>query len=255
MSRERLIAVLAERDARIEALAAQIARRDARLAARDAQVSTLSRQLAELVEANEELAAKLAKLEHLLSRNSANSSIPPSKDDDPGRTPPAAKPARRVGGPKRRRGKQPGAPGANLAWIDNPNQQLGRYPTGRCECGHDLADATDLGVVDRYQQHEIPRMSVTVTQYDQHEVRCGCGRVHTATRPEGARSGPVGYGPLCRIRHNGPYAERPVMPRRGGRAVWRGDVARGARHNAAGRGGGRRGQRSLRKASRASGAW
>ena len=34
-----------------------------------------------------------------------------------------------------------------------------------------------------------------VTQYDQHSVRCGCGRVSTAARPEGARSGPVGYGP------------------------------------------------------------
>jgi transposase len=50
-------------------------------------------------------------------------------------------------------------------------------------------------VVDRYQRHEIPQISVKVTQYDQHRVRCGCGRVHTASRPEGARSGIVGYGP------------------------------------------------------------
>ncbi|WP_190815684.1 transposase [Saccharopolyspora pogona] len=34
-----------------------------------------------------------------------------------------------------------------------------------------------------------------VTQYDQHAVRCGCGRVHTAARPEGVRPGAVGYGP------------------------------------------------------------
>ncbi len=26
-------------------------------------------------------------------------------------------------------------------------------------------------------------------------MQCGCGRRHTATRPDGARSGPVGYGP------------------------------------------------------------
>ena len=26
-------------------------------------------------------------------------------------------------------------------------------------------------------------------------MRCGCGRIHTAARPEGARTGPVGYGP------------------------------------------------------------
>jgi transposase len=37
---------------------------------------------------------------------------------------------------------------------------------------------------------------VRITQYDQHEVACcGCGRRHTAARPEGARPGPVGYGP------------------------------------------------------------
>jgi hypothetical protein len=170
-------------------------------------------QIAALRALNEELATKLARVEHLLSRNSGNSSMPPSRDDDPGRTPPAAR--QRGGGPKRSRGKQPGAPGANLAWVERPDDQQ-EFPQGRCECGHDLGEATDLGVVDRYQQHEIPQVSVKVTQYDQHAMRCGCGIVHTARRPEGARAGPVGYGPLCRIRHNGPYAERPVMPRRRG---------------------------------------
>jgi transposase len=52
-----------------------------------------------------------------------------------------------------------------------------------------------LGVVDRYQQHEIPRVRVKVSQYDQHAACCGCGRVHIAGRPEGAREGIVGYGP------------------------------------------------------------
>jgi transposase len=151
-------------------------------------------QLSELMEANEVLAGKLARLEHLLSRNSKNSSSPPSKDDDPGKTPPPAS-KRRGGGPTRSKGKQPGAAGANLAWTDTPDERTDRFPQGRCECGHDLAGASDLGVVDRYQQHEIPQVSVKVTQYDQHRVRCGCGRVHTADRPEGARSGIVGYGP------------------------------------------------------------
>lgn len=150
-------------------------------------------QIAELRASNEELAARLAKLEHLLSRNSGNSSSPPSKDDDPGKTAPAAKPKR--GAAKRNKGKQPGAPGANLSWVERPDDWRDKFPSGYCECGHDLGGATDLGVVDRYQQHEIPPVSVTVTQYDQHEVRCGCGRVHTASRPAGARTGPVGYGP------------------------------------------------------------
>jgi transposase len=152
-------------------------------------------QISELVEANEALAAKLARLEHLLSRNSGNSSNPPSKDDDPGKPAPPQRSRRGGGGTKRARGKQPGAPGSALGWTDDPAQRRDRFPEGRCDCGDDLGGARDLGIVDRYQQHEIPQVTVTVTQYDQHQVECGCGRRHTATRPEGARSGPVGYGP------------------------------------------------------------
>lgn len=158
------------------------------------QITAMAGQIADLSEANEVLAAKLARLEHLLSRNSKNSSSPPSRDDDPGRTPPQDN-RRRGGGPTRSKGKQPGAAGANLAWTDTPDERTDRFPQGRCECGDDLAGASDLGVVDCYQQHEIPQVSVKVTQYDQHRVRCGCGRVHTADRPAGARSGIVGYGP------------------------------------------------------------
>ena len=159
----------------------------------DGQIATMAVQMADLVQANERLTVKLARLEYLLSRNSGNSSSPPSRDDGPGKPLPAQK--RRRGGPKRPRGKQPGAPGANLAWTDDPDDRQDRFPEGRCECGHELAEALDLGIVDRYQQHEIPLVSVGITQYDQHAVRCGCGKVHTAVRPQGARAGCVGYGP------------------------------------------------------------
>ena len=53
----------------------------------------------------------------------------------------------------------------------------------------------DLGVVDRYQQHEIPQVAVQVTQYDQHAVRV---RVRAGAHRGPARrgpAGPVGYGP------------------------------------------------------------
>lgn len=79
--------------------------------------------------------------------------------------------------------------------MARPDHRVERFPQGRCECGHELAKALDLGIVDRYQQHEIPQISVRITQYDQHQVRCGCGRLHTAPRPDGARCGLVGYGP------------------------------------------------------------
>ena len=165
-----------------------------RIARLDGQIAVMAGQVVELTAANEVLAAKLARLEHLLSRNSSNSSSPPSKDDDAGRTPPPAKKRRGIG-PARSRGKQRGAAGSNLAWTDDPDDRRDRFPEGTCECGADLVGAVDLGVVDRYQQHEIPLVTVKLTQYDQHAARCGCGKVHTAARPEGARSGVVGYGP------------------------------------------------------------
>jgi transposase len=159
------------------------------------QITVMAGQLSELMETNDTLAGKLAKLEHLLSRNSGNSSSPPSKDDDPGKPAPPEKNKCDQGGPKRARGKQPGAPGTHLPWTERPDDRLDRFPQGRCDCGDDLGGARDLGIVDRYQQHEIPRVAVKVIQYDQHQVECGCGKVHTAQRPDGARAGSVGYGP------------------------------------------------------------
>ena len=158
------------------------------------QIRMQAETIAQLMEANEALADKLARLEHLLSRNSGNSSAPPSRDGDPGK-PPAPEKKKRRGQCGRSRGKQPGAPGSHLALLDDPDERCDRFPTGRCGCGANLTDAADLGVVDSYQQHEIPQVAVRVTQYDQHQVRCGCGQTHTAARPDGARPGPVGYGP------------------------------------------------------------
>lgn len=158
-------------------------------------------RLAELTAAHEQLkadyqdlSARFARLEHLLSRNSGNSSMPPSSDDRPGGTPPSSGKGRAM--PKRSKGKQKGAPGMNLSWSDAPDGHERRFPKGSCGCGADLTCAADLGVVDTFQQIEIPIVRATVTQYDQHAVRCGCGRVHTAARPEGAGTGKVEYGPV-----------------------------------------------------------
>ncbi|MEO8888480.1 MAG: DUF6444 domain-containing protein [Jatrophihabitantaceae bacterium] len=97
------------------------------------QISAMAAQVSDLVEANEELGAKLARLEHLMSRNSGNSSCPPSQGGGPGKTPPKQK--KRRDPTTRTRGKQPGAPGTNLAWVDEPDERRARYPQGCCDCG------------------------------------------------------------------------------------------------------------------------
>ncbi len=176
-----------------EALLAHALEQEGRLTELTSAHEQLTLAHEELKGRYDELAVKVARLEHLLSRNSGNSSMPPSSDDQPGKTPPKAKGRATA---KRAKGKQKGAPGANLSWSDAPDDQRDRFPEGSCGCGAELAGARDLGVVDSFQQIEIPQVRAKVTQYDQHAVLCGCGRTHTASRPEGAGTGKVEYGPV-----------------------------------------------------------
>ena len=97
--------------------------------------------IAELRAQNAELAEKMARLERLISRNSGNSSMPPSSDDQPGKKPP--RPRQRQGGRKRKPGKQPGAPGAYLPWNDHPDDTMPHFPECACGCGRNLAGARE----------------------------------------------------------------------------------------------------------------
>ena len=150
-------------------------------------------QIAALAVQNAELAERVARLERLISRNSRNSSMPPSTDDLPGKKPPDRK-ARRGGG--RKPGKQPGAPGAYLAWREHPDKTEDVFPAGSCACGAHLADAADLGVRYSHQVTDLPAAQAQTTQYDRHQVACACGRVHVADAPPQAAGAPgtVTYG-------------------------------------------------------------
>jgi transposase len=151
--------------------------------------------IAAQAEAIAELRAKVERLERLVSRNSGNSSFPPSMDAQPGRARPKPKPRRRSDG-TRGQGKQPGAPGSHLAWSASPHERADCFPQGSCRCGAALAAGTDLGVAASHQQVEIPLVSARVIQHDRHAVRCGCGHVTWAPAPPGAgAAGTVTYGP------------------------------------------------------------
>jgi transposase len=137
---------------------------------------------------------RIAELERLLSRNSGNSSMPPSTDGLPGRK----KPAPRTGGKGGSRGKRKGAPGAGLEWSADPTKTVPHYPSGSCGCGHDLSEATDEGIARSHQVHDVPLVTRTITQHDLHRVRCGCGRAHVAARPQDVQGSPSSYGPGLR---------------------------------------------------------
>jgi hypothetical protein len=160
-------------------------------------IAAQGEQIAAQQEQIEDLRAKMARLERIVSRNSGNSSMPPSTDDLPGRKPLSRQQRRAAGRAARKRGKQPGAPGMALAWA-GPDEIQDHYPAGACGCGADLADAADLGVVRSYQQVEIPEPAARRIQHDQHAARCGCGREHVAARPAGVPDAAVSIGPGLR---------------------------------------------------------
>jgi len=152
-------------------------------AARDAVIAEQGQAIGELRSDLMALAAEVRELRRRLGRSSGNSSMAPSADDLPGRTPPEPKPKRGKGG--RKPGGQPGAPGSHLAWSEDPDDTVPHFPAGSCECGADLAAAADLGVAAAHQVVDVPLETAKVIQHDLHEVACGCGRVHRAAAPAG----------------------------------------------------------------------
>jgi transposase len=159
-----------------------------------AQAQTIAEQaqtIATQTETIGQLERRVADLERKLSRNSGNSSMPPSTDDLPGR----AGPARRApGAPKGKRGKRKGADGSALAWSADPDEVVPHRPEGLCACGADLAGAAEVGLARSHQVHEVPLVTVRVVQHDLYRVRCACGREHVAGRPEGVAASPASYG-------------------------------------------------------------
>lgn len=146
----------------------------------------------QLREANAALEARVRQLERQVSRNSGNSSMPPSADDLPGRTKPAPKRVRNSG---RKRGKQAGAKGSALPWVAVPDERVPHRPEGRCGCGADLAAAGEVGIERSHQVHELPEVAIKVWQHDVYRVRCGCGAEYVGRLPDEVSTAPSSYGP------------------------------------------------------------
>ena len=183
-------ALIREQAARLEAQAGQIAAQDEQIAGHGERIAVLE---ALVVQLREQLDAAL----RAASRNSGNSSMPPSSDDLPGRRLPGRKERRAAERAERKRkpGKQPGSPGAAMRW-ERPDEVIGHFPQGDCACGADLADAADLGVARSYQQEDVPEPQPSRRyQHDLHKARCACGRVQVAARPAGVPDAPLSVGP------------------------------------------------------------
>jgi transposase len=173
--------------------------RDALIREQAQRIETQAERIAALEAVVADLREQLAAAERSGSRNSGNSSMPPSSDDLPGKKPPRKqrRSAERAEAKKRKRGKQPGSPGASMTW-EVPDRTEDHYPEGSCSCGLDLAGAADLGVSRSYQQEEVPAAAAERVQHDLHSARCACGKTHLAPRPAGVPDSALSIGPRLR---------------------------------------------------------
>jgi transposase len=138
---------------------------------------------AKLVAANAALAARVAELERRLGKDSSNSSRPPSSDGLG--KPPAPRQRRRGGG--RAPGKQPGAPGAHLAQVPDPDEVVVHRPVVCEGCGGDLTLAPVTGVEAR-QVFDLPEVRLWVCEHRAERRACGCGQVTAGVFPSQARA-------------------------------------------------------------------
>ena len=136
----------------------------------------------------------MAELERRLGRDSSNSSMPPSSD---GLRKPA-RAARRAAGQAedRRPGKQPGAPGAHLAQVEEPDEVAWHVPDRCGGCGAALTDASVVGVEAR-QVFDLPPLGLRVTEQRAERRRCACGVTTAGRFPEHVRAAAC-FGPGVR---------------------------------------------------------
>ena len=140
----------------------------------DEQIGRLEKRVA----AQEE---RIAQLERQVKRSSRNSSQPPSADL-PG------SPPRRGNDPSgRKQGAQPGheGKGRELLPTSAVDEVIVHWPR-RCQCGHVFGEdeLIVIGAPVRHQVEELPRLAVTVTEYQCPRVCCpDCGKRERTALP------------------------------------------------------------------------
>lgn len=184
-------AAISSPDPDLEATVAVQAAVIAELRAANATLAAVNAEQARLIAV---LQARVAELERRLGKDSSNSSRPPSSDG-------LRKPARVEREPTtkprgRRPGKQPGAPGAHLAQVAQPDQVVEHVPDRCGGCGEDLADAPLVGVEAR-QVFDLPPLRLVVAEHRAQRRRCACGTTTAAGFPDHARAAAC-YGPGVR---------------------------------------------------------
>lgn len=134
----------------------------------------------------EMLRARVHELESQISKNSSNSSKPPSTDKGKKTRSQRGKSGKKPGG-------QPGHLGKRLQQVANPDQIIAHSPEKCQGCGFSLNEVSGQ-CVEKRQVFEIPEPKIEVTEHQSEEKICPCCRTRNRGEfPEEVR-GSVQYG-------------------------------------------------------------
>ena len=148
------------------------------------RIDLLEKRVIALETENQELRSRLSKYEN--PKNSNNSSIPPSKDENrPKRTSLREKTGRKPGGQKGRKGN-------TLKMVETPDFTQKHIPNYCNCCGNDLS-VLPHEFAGRRQVFDIPKIKINVTEHQVFKKVCSCGHETTSKFPLEANA-PVSYG-------------------------------------------------------------
>lgn len=154
------------------------------------QKDALIRMLFPLIAEVRRLSARVAELEARLSKDSHNSSKPPSSDG-------LAKKSTSPNVPSGKKpGAQPGRVGKTLERSAHVDTVVDHPLPQHCQCGATLAGAR-VRLNEQRQVIDIPVANYHVTEHRTWQTRCTCGRAHHSSFPDDVTE-VVQYGPNVR---------------------------------------------------------
>ena len=163
----------------------ELARKVEQLILRVQQLEALEKVNKILFKENAELKKRLSHYE--TPKNSNNSSIPPSKDENrPKRTSLREQTGKKPGG-------QIGRDGKTLQILDTPDIIEEHVPQYCQCCGKDIKELK-CELVGTRQVLDIPPIKLSVTEHQIYKRVCSCGHTTTSNFPPSANA-PVSYGP------------------------------------------------------------
>ncbi len=150
-----------------------------------ALVHKLQKEIVELKKENTDLRGRINELEH--SKNSNNSSIPPSKDDNCIKRNQSLRTSS-----NKKSGGQPGHKGHTLKMVENADEIINHKPSFCKGCGVDISKHISI-ICETRQVVELPPINPIYIEHRSYSTIRNCGCFNKADFPERVNA-PIQYG-------------------------------------------------------------